>query len=79
MDELEFDIEHIEKGGFEHFMLKEIYEQPTTFKDALRGRLLADIGNIKLGGLTEVEEKLRKARRIILTACGTSWHSAFSR
>ncbi|MGA2297733.1 MAG: glutamine--fructose-6-phosphate transaminase (isomerizing) [FCB group bacterium] len=76
VDELEFDIDHIEKGGFEHFMLKEIYEQPTTFKDALRGRLLADKGNIKLGGLTEVEDKLRKARRIILTACGTSWHSA---
>ncbi|MFA6571688.1 MAG: glutamine--fructose-6-phosphate transaminase (isomerizing), partial [Bacteroidota bacterium] len=74
--ELEFNLEHIEKGGFDHFMLKEIYEQPTTFRDALRGRLLVDEGNVKLGGLRDVNDKLRNAKRIILTACGTSWHAA---
>ncbi|TAL70685.1 MAG: glutamine--fructose-6-phosphate transaminase (isomerizing) [Bacteroidetes bacterium] len=76
IQEIEFDLEHIEKAGYEHFMLKEIFEQPETFRDAFRGRLLADKGNVKLGGLTQVEEKLRKAKRIIITACGTSWHSA---
>jgi glucosamine--fructose-6-phosphate aminotransferase (isomerizing) len=74
--ELEFDLERIEKGGFPHFMLKEIYEQPTTFRDACRGRLLLQEGNVKLGGLRSVEEQLRQARRLIFTACGTSWHAA---
>lgn len=73
--ELDFDIEQMEKGGYSHFMLKEIHEQPATFKDAIRGRLLLDEGNVKLGGLRPIEEKLRKARRIIILACGTSWHS----
>ncbi len=74
--ELEFDLERIEKGGFPHFMLKEIHEQPQTFWDACRGRLLALEGNIKLGGLRSVEDTLRRARRLILTGCGTSWHAA---
>jgi len=74
--ELEFDLERIEKGGFPHFMLKEIYEQPQTFRDACRGRLLVQEGNVKLGGLRSVEPQLRQARRLILTGCGTSWHAA---
>ncbi len=74
--ELEFDLERIEKGGFPHFMLKEIYEQPETFRDACRGRLLPQEGNVKLGGLRSVEQQLRSARRLILTGCGTSWHAA---
>ncbi|MCS6966675.1 MAG: glutamine--fructose-6-phosphate transaminase (isomerizing) [Candidatus Kapabacteria bacterium] len=74
--ELEFDLERIEKGGYPHFMLKEIHEQPETFRDACRGRLLAHEGNIKLGGLRSVEQTLRRANRLILTGCGTSWHAA---
>lgn len=75
IEEIEFDLEHIEKGGFDHFMLKEIFEQPDTIHDAFRGRLLVDEGNVKLGGLRTVDEQLRKAERVIITACGTSWHS----
>jgi glucosamine--fructose-6-phosphate aminotransferase (isomerizing) len=76
--QIDFDIEQIEKSGFDHFMLKEIYEQPNTFRDAFRGRLLSDEneGNVKLGGLRQCLDKLRNAKRIILTACGTSWHAA---
>jgi len=74
--QIEWDLEQIEKGGFKYFMLKEIHEQPETFQEAFRGRLLAQQGNVRLGGLLQVEEKLRKAKRIILTACGTSWHAA---
>jgi glutamine---fructose-6-phosphate transaminase (isomerizing) len=73
---IEFDLESIEKGGFDHFMLKEIHEQPRTFKDCFRGRLIAHEGMARLGGLTPVIDKLARARRIIFTACGTSWHSA---
>ena len=76
VQEILFDLERIEKGGYDYFMLKEIYEQPTTFEDAFRGRLLVEEGNVKLGGLRQVADKLRNARRIIITACGTSWHSA---
>ncbi len=74
--QIEFDLEELEKGGFEHFMLKEIHEQPYTIQNAYKGRLLADKGNVKLGGLRNVADKLRNAKRIIFTACGTSWHSA---
>jgi len=74
--EIEFDLQSIQKGNYEHFMLKEIYEQPSTFRDAMRGRLLIEEGNVKLGGLRNVADKLRNARRIIFLACGTSWHSA---
>ncbi|MBI3259477.1 MAG: glutamine--fructose-6-phosphate transaminase (isomerizing), partial [Ignavibacteriae bacterium] len=73
--QLEFDLKSIEKGGFEHFMLKEIYEQPSTFRDAIRGRLLIEEGNVKLGGIRVVADKLRNAKRLIILGCGTSWHS----
>jgi glucosamine--fructose-6-phosphate aminotransferase (isomerizing) len=73
---IHFNLEQIEKGGFEHFMLKEIHEQPRTFHEAIRGRLLTSEGNVKLGGLLPVREDLRNVKRIIFTACGTSWHSA---
>ncbi|HPO64093.1 MAG TPA: glutamine--fructose-6-phosphate transaminase (isomerizing) [Candidatus Kapabacteria bacterium] len=72
---IEFDIEQIEKSGYEHFMLKEINEQPNTFHETLRGRLQAEKGNVRLGGLLPVADKLKNANRIIITACGTSWHS----
>jgi glucosamine--fructose-6-phosphate aminotransferase (isomerizing) len=74
--EIQFDLASIEKGGFDHFMLKEIYEQPNTFRDSFRGRLQANEGNVRLGGLAPALDKLRRANRIIFTACGTSWHSA---
>ncbi len=73
---LEMSLEMIEKGGFEHFMLKEIYEQPKVIADALRGRMSASEGWIKLGGLSEYINRIDNAERIIITACGTSWHSA---
>jgi len=76
VEEIAFELEEIEKGGFEHFMLKEIYEQPVTFHDGFRGRLRVDEGNVRLGGLSKVQDRLRSARRIIITACGTSWHAA---
>ncbi len=73
--QLTFDIEQIEKAGYPHFMLKEIHEQPTTIADALRGRILFEEGDVKLGGLNDVMDDLRKAQRFIITACGTSWHA----
>lgn len=76
ISEITLDIDRIEKDGFDYFMLKEIYEQGKTFEDAFRGRLIANRGNVKLGGLREVADKLRSARRIIITACGTSFHAA---
>lgn len=72
---LEFSLEMIEKGGFEHFMLKEIYEQPKAIADSLRGRMNAQHGWIKLGGLNEYVNRIDNAERFIITACGTSWHS----
>jgi glutamine---fructose-6-phosphate transaminase (isomerizing) len=76
IQQLEMSLEEIEKGGFEHFMLKEIYEQPKVIEDALRGRMSASQGWIKLGGLSEYSTRIDNAERFILTACGTSWHSA---
>lgn len=76
IQKLEMSLEMIEKGGFEHFMLKEIYEQPKVIADALRGRMSASEGWIKLGGLSEYTNRINKAKRFIITACGTSWHSA---
>jgi len=73
--ELQLNLEQIEKGGFDHFMLKEIYEQPTVIKDTYRGRLLANKGIIKLGGLEDHIQKFINADRIIIVACGTSWHA----
>ena len=73
--ELQMSLEEIEKGGYPFFMLKEIFEQPKTIGDSLRGRIQPEEGKIVLGGLTEVMDKLQGARRIIIAACGTSWHS----
>jgi glucosamine--fructose-6-phosphate aminotransferase (isomerizing) len=75
IQEVTFELSQIERGGFDHFMLKEINEQPETIRNAMRGRLLVDEGDVKLGGLSEVMDKLLEARRIIITACGTSWHA----
>lgn len=73
--EVTFDIEEIEKSGYDHFMLKEIMEQPETIRNSMRGRVLADEGNAKLGGLRDVMLLLENTQRIIITACGTSWHA----
>ena len=75
IQELQLNLEQIEKGGFDHFMLKEIYEQPSVIKDTYRGRLLAKEGIIKLGGLEDHLKKFTNAERIIIVACGTSWHA----
>lgn len=72
---LDFLLDDIEKGGFEHFMLKEICEQPDTIQNTYRGRINFDTGVAKLGGLDSVSEKLFNAKRIIITACGTAWHA----
>lgn len=76
IQELELKLEALEKGGFEHFMLKEIYEQPRSIKDSMRGRLNAAEGIVNLGGISEYEQKFVNAKRIIFIACGTSWHAA---
>ncbi len=73
---LQMDLESIEKGGYDYFMMKEIYEQPRAIYDTFRGRLLPEQGMIKMSGMEEYADKFRNADRIIMTACGTSWHSA---
>jgi glucosamine--fructose-6-phosphate aminotransferase (isomerizing) len=75
IQELEWNLNELEKGGYEHFMLKEIYEQPRSVKDSMRGRLNAQSGIVSLGGIVDYEDKMLKARRIIMIACGTSWHA----
>ncbi|MDN3204209.1 glutamine--fructose-6-phosphate transaminase (isomerizing) [Algoriphagus sediminis] len=75
INKLEMELEAIEKGGYEHFMLKEIYEQPKSIEDCLRGRLDAKSGRLVLGGLRDYMNKFQNAERIIITACGTSWHA----
>jgi glucosamine--fructose-6-phosphate aminotransferase (isomerizing) len=75
VQELEMELEAIEKGGYEHFMLKEIYEQPRSIRDSMRGRLNADLAIVQLGGIVDYETKFLKAKRIIIIACGTSWHA----
>ncbi|MBL7893684.1 MAG: glutamine--fructose-6-phosphate transaminase (isomerizing) [Bacteroidia bacterium] len=75
VQELTIELEAIEKGGYDHFMLKEIYEQPRSVKDSMRGRLHAENGEVKLGGIVEHEAKFKNAKRIIFIACGTSWHA----
>jgi glucosamine--fructose-6-phosphate aminotransferase (isomerizing) len=75
VQELALELESIEKGGYDHFMLKEINEQPKSIFDTLRGRLLVDKGTIQLGGFNEYEKKFLSADRIIIVACGTSWHA----
>jgi glucosamine--fructose-6-phosphate aminotransferase (isomerizing) len=73
---IDWDLDQIEKGGFEHFMLKEIFEQPQTIQNTMRGRLVTEEGFSKLGGLNLSKEELQHIDQIIITACGTSWHSA---
>jgi glucosamine--fructose-6-phosphate aminotransferase (isomerizing) len=74
--ELDMEIEMLEKGGYDYFMLKEIHEQPTTISDAMRGRINVDEAWIRLGGVEEYANRLSRAKRIIMAACGTSWHAA---
>jgi len=73
---IDWDLDMIERGGFPHFMLKEIFEQPTTIENTMRGRLLAEDGTAKLGGINLTNEELLEFDNIVITACGTSWHSA---
>ncbi|WP_396183983.1 glutamine--fructose-6-phosphate transaminase (isomerizing) [Flavobacterium sp.] len=75
VQELKMNLEQIEKGGYDHFMLKEIYEQPNVIKDTYRGRLLSDKGIIQMAGVEDNLEKFLNAERIIIVACGTSWHA----
>lgn len=75
IQKVEMKLEELEKGGYEHFMLKEIFEQPNSIADSMRGRLDAVNGNLTLGGIYEYSQALINARRIIILACGTSWHS----
>ncbi len=75
VQELEMQLEALEKGGYDHFMLKEIYEQPRSIKDSMRGRLNAIEGFVNLGGITDYEQKFVQAKRIVFIACGTSWHA----
>jgi glutamine---fructose-6-phosphate transaminase (isomerizing) len=76
VNRIDWSLDEIEKGGFEHFMLKEIFEQPQTIQNTMRGRLVEDEGFSKLGGLNLTKEELLSIDQIIITACGTSWHSS---
>ena len=76
VQEVDWDLDMIERGGHPHFMLKEIFEQPETITNAMRGRLIAAAGEARLGGLNMTEEELRSVKRILLIGCGTSWHAA---
>ena len=76
IQEVELEIEALEKGGYDHYMLKEIHEQPTRIADCMRGRMNAAEGWIRLGGVEEHTNRMANADRIIMVACGTSWHSA---
>jgi glucosamine--fructose-6-phosphate aminotransferase (isomerizing) len=73
--EVTWDLDAIEKGGFDHFMLKEIFDQPNSLRDVMRGRLLEEEGDARLGGIRDHQEELARVRRIVVTACGTSWHA----
>ncbi|MFP3833452.1 glutamine--fructose-6-phosphate transaminase (isomerizing) [Chryseobacterium sp. SIMBA_028] len=75
IQELKLSLEQIEKGGYEHFMLKEIFEQPKSIHDTMRGRLLVDEGIIKMAGIWDHLERFKNANRITIIACGTSWHA----
>jgi glutamine---fructose-6-phosphate transaminase (isomerizing) len=75
VEEISWDLGAIERGGYTHFMLKEIFEQPEALRNTLRGRLLDDEGLSKLGGVTLSEEELRSIENITISACGTSWHA----
>ena len=75
IQQLELELEALEKGGYEHFMLKEIHEQPRSIHDCFRGRLNSSEGWVSLGGLKEYEQKMIQAKRLVIVACGTSWHA----
>ena len=75
IQELELHLEEIEKGGYDHFMLKEIYEQPQSIRNSMLGRMRLSQGKIVMGGIEEYENKFLKAKRLIFVACGTSWHA----
>ncbi|HEX4886501.1 MAG TPA: glutamine--fructose-6-phosphate transaminase (isomerizing) [Luteibaculaceae bacterium] len=75
IQKLELNLEAIEKGGYEHFMLKEIYEQPRSVRDCMRGRINVENGLIAMGGIKEYEAAFISAKRIVIVACGTSWHA----
>jgi glucosamine--fructose-6-phosphate aminotransferase (isomerizing) len=75
IQELEMHLEALEKGGYEHFMLKEIHEQPRSIRDCFRGRLNAETGHVSLGGLKEYKQKIMNSKRLVFVACGTSWHA----
>lgn len=75
VQKVELELEAIEKGGFDHFMLKEIFEQPRSIADSMRGRVQADEGMLQLGGLRDYLDKLAKSKRIVIIGCGTSWHA----
>jgi glucosamine--fructose-6-phosphate aminotransferase (isomerizing) len=75
IEDIDWDIKSIEKMGYDHFMLKEIYEQPETIRNAFRGRAIIETGSIRLDGLRLSEEELNGIRRVIFIACGTSWHA----
>ncbi|MDP5076636.1 MAG: glutamine--fructose-6-phosphate transaminase (isomerizing), partial [Nonlabens sp.] len=75
VQELQMNLEQIEKGGYDHFMLKEIYEQPDAIRDTFRGRMLVNEGIIRMAGVDDNIEKFLNAKRIIIVACGTSWHA----
>jgi glutamine---fructose-6-phosphate transaminase (isomerizing) len=76
IEKLELNLTALEKGGYEHFMLKEIFEQPRSIRDSMRGRLKVQEGLVSLGGIVDYEQKLVNAKRIVIVACGTSWHAA---
>jgi glucosamine--fructose-6-phosphate aminotransferase (isomerizing) len=73
--ELEMHLEALEKGGYDHFMLKEIHEQPRSIRDCLRGRLNLALGEVTLGGIKDYEQKFIQAKRVLIVGCGTSWHA----
>ncbi len=75
VEEITWDLEQIQKGGFPHYMIKEIFEQPETVRNAFRGRILPDSGDVRLGGIQLTDWELRNIRRIIILACGTSFHA----
>ncbi len=76
IEKIEMEIEQLEKGGYDYFMLKEIFEQPTTIAECMRGRLNAEEGWVKLGGMEEYMKAIVNAKRMIMLGCGTSWHAA---
>ncbi|MEX2284840.1 MAG: glutamine--fructose-6-phosphate transaminase (isomerizing) [Gemmatimonadota bacterium] len=75
IEQVSWELDEIEKSGHEHFMLKEIFEQPETLRDTMRGRLLQEDGNVRLGGVTLTHDELKSIENITIIACGTSWHS----